>query len=212
VSPAIVISRCLDSPAGLFSNTAAGGTGGTWHTARGIDIFSDSSIEEVVQEVRGGDAFSDSPVEGNMIAVGGTEVFLDSSEEGSPAGGAREVLADSSIQMVPATSSDIGGRNVFSDSEEEGRSNMVAGGDVYSDFSDEDDSGQKVGVGGHGAFSESEDEIEVEVKPAGTGDINSGLAAADLFSDSDSVVPPRFTAASFQMPIPESWLSASDTE
>ena len=91
---------------------------------------------------------------------------------------------------------------------------MVARGDMYSDFSgedgDEDDSGRTVGMSGHGAFSDLEDENEVT--PAGTGVINSGLAVAAMFSDTDSAVPARFTATSFQIPIPESWLSASDTE
>ena len=84
---------------------------------------------------------------------------------------------------------------------------MVAGGDVYSDFGDDDDSGQTLGIGGHGAFSESEDEDGNEVR-----DINSGVAAAAIFSDINSAVPPHFTATSFQIPIPEGWLDASDTE
>ena len=120
-----------------------------FHSAGISDIFSDSSNEDMGMRgppaACGSDAFSNSSVEEKVCAADPHEVFSDSdlSEEGLPAG----VPTASS---VPVTSSHIHGL------------------DVFSDFSDEGDSGQKVGITGDEVFSDSEIEAEIEAVPAVT--------------------------------------------
>jgi hypothetical protein len=140
----------------------------TFHSAGVSGIFSDSSNEDVVMRrppaARGSDVFSDSSDEQKVCAAGPHEAFSDSdsSEEGLPAG-------VSTASSVPVTSSDIHGL------------------DVFSDFSDEGGSGQKVGITGDEVFADSEIEAEIEEVPAttSTGD---GCAAAALFPFSDSEI------------------------
>jgi hypothetical protein len=233
-------------PAGSLSR--AGGTLTPPRRAGGTDVFSsNSSIQDVLMAVRGGDVFSDS------------------SEEDSAVVGGRDGLSDPGIQKAPAASSVIRGHNVFSDSDDAGRSipkasaSVILGRDVFSDsedagrsipkasaassvirgqdvFSDSEDAGRSIPkasaassvIRGQDVFSDSEDAAassviggrdvfsdssESESEEEGDEVLDSGAAAARL-AVSDSVVSGRFTAASFQMPIPESWLTegVSDTE
>jgi hypothetical protein len=208
------------------------------HAAGGSGIFSDSdSGVEVVHGRRGVDAFSDSSMEEKVSAVGDHEACPASSKDalGVEVGHARrgvDAFSDSSMEEKVSA---VGDHEACPASSE----------DVLSDLSDGGDRGQ-VGMGGQVAFSDSENSENSaeneEGMPAGTGNIYSGSAAVDLFSDTseefsgsemdDEVTPagtgevnsgsaaagssanPRFTAAYFTKPIPESWLveDASDIE
>ena len=108
--------------------------------------------------------FSESSVEEKVCAVGPHEVFSDSSEEGLHAGHGREVRKASCLTV---SSSNIGGL------------------DVFSDFSNEGDSGQKMGIGGNEVFSDSEIEAENEELTAARTGYGSAAGALFPFSDSD---------------------------
>jgi hypothetical protein len=172
----------------------------------------------------------------NIHAAGGSGIFSDSDsgvEEVVQARGGVDAFSDSSIEEKVSA---VGDYEACRASSEE----IMGGQDVLSDLSDGDGRGQ-VGMGGQEAFSDSENEAKNEdAIPAGTRRIYSGMAAADLFSDTteessgsemedelspagtgavaglpaNPVVPGRFTAAYFTQPIPESWLveDASDIE
>jgi hypothetical protein len=146
------------------------------------------------QAARGSDAFSDSSVEEKVCAAGPDEAFSesDSSEEGLPAG----VPTASSL---PVTSSNIRGM------------------DVFSDFSDEGDSGQKVGITGDEVFSDSESEAEIEEVPAASTGDGSALSALFPFSDSEievenEEVTPAGSRESYSGSAAAALFSSSDSE
>ena len=108
--------------------------------------------------------FSESSVEEKVCAAGPHEAFSDSSKEGLCAGHGREVRKASCLAV---SLSNIGGL------------------DVFLDFSNEGDSGQKMGIGGNEVFSDSEIEAENEELTGGRTGYSSAVGALFPFSDSD---------------------------
>ena len=176
---------------------------------RGSEAFTDSSIEEMTAPVWGTDAFLDLSVTENPAPCRGRDAFTDSD-------------SDDAVNQEHATlaTGDLGvricGRDAFSDLDEERDSRGLGGRGAFSDSGDEGDQERSTSATRKLRVSRMGDRGLVESDEEDLATRASGRAAvAALFSDSEPTNPhmsTRFTADSFKMSIPNSWLEPDEVD